>query len=1436
MIKTLTCNQGRAVNVSNVHMQPRRENSTEAQLERSKKTPHSLAPAVSPARQVNVPVVTCHPVSADNTENPGGTNVKRSSSVSGMLATVNAGGVIPVQPSKPVTSNILPTFNLSLNAGMMQDPRAAQGYVTTTAKFRPYESLTGISQERPEIIMLTNFQPLFNADAATVCPSFMGHLENCGMFNYITPAGWYFDSQFNCYGLSMFNMRDWLRALRTQWDFINTMMSTRTFTFQLALCALSVNATWLLNLVRLLESQKSQLDLRHDVYNINPTDVMTFYLDNYLSLFVTPFAQQMIEIIVEQTNLLLPKTYVCTDALAAVGYSYDSSNNVFASTKVWAQLILELKNIMKYHPLSLLDISPTPQQKDTNPTTILKPQFNYFQVSPTIVVPALKDVVFLTEDINQNDQVLVQNVNALTSAFTTLYVNANFANEEMRIVALASLLSKEYRNSYAFTWSEVRRVLIDFYKYDVAEAQNTDVFDAIFGSFGSNITDFPSSIDGSLASLAYSFDNAERPAGGVLNFETKYVEGDTGTLTPGGEYFFDRVLSEFNGGDTFDTSNVQEWDSRIKLAISNFSLMINAFNITMIPDQQPGVYSNWRVSQLGSLSTTSDLIYDFINKLIDVNSGETQHSFAVDRTSSVFTFARNNPRVKSELFMYVMYRIARYTNNAGDLVVAPNFNSGLNSAVQQPVVDILISMIISELIGTLPESMTLSQLISSGQDMGLNTNVLTVETLKHMFKSPAQNQTIQLLTNFIVEVLTLFHSSGGQFGVNPMFGNRTRYSGYLDTIVAMIAFDFAIAAIARYSNQTLIGTFRALAPGATSSLVSSNYVVFGIGQTSTNHKTSYEEVTQRALSEAYVTRLLTNAVLNTLNTLDSSLQGIINNLNSDVQSSLNFISDTLANNTEMIKLLFSEQQILLFASTVNGLLSAANTDPWGSAPTGATSYNSSNANQGNNAGLGSSELTILDESLVSPRLYQAMLGYFSTPEFTSNTGMNKRILTVGIPLGFTQRLKQKVNIREQKRASFQNKRNDIIKILVYKVDVQNPDIVYRPVSFLFEMSRFPTRYETSTWLPLLTLFPTINDIISAIPTQNYTQNPDMSTSIDISTGIEYASTEIAQSSGVPGARAAFDGPGYDFTTPDDRVQILRNHISSQMLEAYIKLMTGINVTEPSYFMIDPPQPVENDFIQTLTQHSIAHIADHVNIDSSQVGQASVKPAGGKVFSTTNGYNAPTINSTTKDRSLTSPLYSNPAGVAGSVSLGSQFRNVQSSNAAVKSVEQQQASVGDSETILNSLSGRHMPAVVNALQTISGFANTLSTMSAPEALNLRLLLPKQFDRVFNIAVDSSQFEIDVEKTMRTPMGKQALDLLIKHGDIVPCDVITGEYLTGVRESSEITITTNILERSFPQGRLPANINQFRFRNREKTEGDLIYDQYFTVITTYGEDEV
>ncbi len=1382
MIKTLKGKNGSFAAMGSVQIQPQPVDSPEDQAQHVPNDPFSSGPVPMRQAALSIPVLLHTTGSVSHVQTPS------LSELSKMLST-DPDFVFPLGSH---SNQIVPTNNLSLDAGKTYDPRLNQDQVMSSEQFHQFELTTGISQERPEVIMMTGFSPLFEKRDGGVS----GHvraLHAAGFHSQQTDAGRFVDAQFNMRSMQSHHAQSHVRGLRGRYPTVDKTVADRTRSFNEGLLRLRDDASFLLNAMRMLSDDKSRLDLRNDAFLLKDPAVIGRHISrNFDQLRSPSTVNRSVDIVELLMSLGSRKTFDFTDCMHDLGYSQASVRNEFSSTKIWMQTLYELREALKHHSLLLLDIDPMHQRRDNSPVNINKPPTKYFGIAETLPsLPSMSTIINLK--VSESSQA----ISTIQAAFLSIYQNAFFKNDESRIAALAHTISREFRYSHGLSNKQVNDSLGRFYGYVVAPAGNLGLFDSVIGTFGNNISDFSDTSGQSLVSIAQS-----RPSSGVgvLTFETKQVERDNSTLLSGGDYFFDSVLAKATAKG-FDVKNCEALASAADEQLNQLLVIVDGFNLLMIPSvpdpRRPGTSHDVNAN---FLEHPLDLTFELAGSLINPTSGLTLPPVAGDRLGAVYARALNDNKLKTMLFLYTMSKISRaYANNVAF------FNSDKVSD-NTPLTDHLVNAIVESLQQTVPETRSAVQMVTQrGLDKGLNTSSLTPASIRHSLKSGTT--LTMIVERFMSSVIDRFRNK-----TSAINDGRTRYGGYLDTVVMMMAFDLAIAMVARYSSQQLVGAHHGLTG------FSQGQVTFVVTQASTNHQASVDELVQRLNRESSLVRQLVVTIANALLVIGGMGRSTSNFFKTpQAMSKLTDLLSGLDGDIDMLRLLLTEQQAMLLASTIESLIEASSQHVSKRSLHGSRSMRH----------VAEHEIAVIDGSDVPPETQHALFSLFGSSEYASKHANNKKILTVGIPLGLLQRLRHRVNVRDQKRATFNDRRTDVIQVTVYKVDMQNVDIVFRPLRFLFEMSRFPVRHSASRWLELKD-DAHVADVVSAVPTRNFDQGTASSRRSPVQFNVEYASTTIASQQGVKNAKAAFDDSSYSFLTHEQRVQILHNHVVSQLLEVYVRMMTGIDVSEESYHIVDPPSMVDTTISSQLVQHSLARLAENVAL---QGRAGSLKePTGGVMFSSTSTHHIE--NPKKKAPGTVDNVASNPAGTAGNMGAEAQFKSNRDIGRKTTTLEQQSV-IGAADASLDAMSHKHVTAVISTLRVVSRLSTTMSPLSLPSSWRRRVMVPKQFDRVFNVIIDPHDFDIDMKKTTATPYGKQALDLLVQHGEIVPSGPEIHLKQFGFKQWASMLDSSALRGQHTLSRPGETSGGTFRFRTRDKNAGDLVADKYFVTIETLDE---
>lgn len=325
----------------------------------------------------------------------------------------------------------------------------------------------------------------------------------------------------------------------------------------------------------------------------------------------------------------------------------------------------------------------------------------------------------------------------------------------------------------------------------------------------------------------------------------------------------------------------------------------------------------------------------------------------------------------------------------------------------------------------------------------------------------------------------------------------------------------------------------------------------------------------------------------------------------------------------------------------------------------------------------------LDDSDIAPRIRQGMLDLFKREKYRDRFSSDLKILTVGIPAGFMDGLRGRVDIDDDEPDVFESTEVDVITIDVYKRDLELEDIIFKPQQFVFEMSRFISRGRFNR-----------DRFNRSVLTHPWTIQKNFSS----------ATGKLGREGDIS------DDPSYDFLDPDERVELMENHVISYLLGVYIKVMTGISTSEIDYLANrDITTSPFDEQTKTLFR----------NLVNKHISGIIGKPT------------------TLDDLAAQNPQ------IANLIDKIENFENVQSTVEQINNVV-----IEETEEA----------ASIETTQDIIDFMNMFSPnsfMAGAAARRQKALSPKIFERIFNVPVDPGEFDIDVAATTATKYGKDAL---------------------------------------------------------------------------------
>jgi len=282
-------------------------------------------------------------------------------------------------------------------------------------------------------------------------------------------------------------------------------------------------------------------------------------------------------------------------------------------------------------------------------------------------------------------------------------------------------------------------------------------------------------------------------------------------------------------------------------------------------------------------------------------------------------------------------------------------------------------------------------------------------------------------------------------------------------------------------------------------------------------------------------------IVNNLSTLFNDAKSKLLSFKTDVAE---FITTYLNSDPRKYALLFNDQQLSLLMSSFQDVYDSYNTFA-------NSSVEQSQVDQIFNS--------YISGMCYSPKVVSILKSFFKGQEYSSIKGYNKQIMTVGIPQGLLRELNNKFKTKAESLGKLsQQKSNDIFKILIYKIDLLNDEIVYSPKEFLFEVSRFPVK-----------TYSKISDV------SNMEISSDFETSLyklfstrDYSIySVKDGAELFIESKPILNIAEAFKSADYSqFLSDVEKFSILKNHIVSFVLENYLQIISGMQFNESPFIL------------------------------------------------------------------------------------------------------------------------------------------------------------------------------------------------------------------------------------------------------------------------------
>ena len=767
--------------------------------------------------------------------------------------------------------------------------------------------------------------------------------------------------------------------------------------------------------------------------------------------------------------------------------------------------------------------------------------------SRILAVAAESDIADLLSDMGPVVENLYVDLET-GQTFGNLMTYSSEITDVSEISCLANIIQRE-KNYSEIINENIDKITEDFgYTYS-SLGQNTAIFDYLIGKFSTSVTDIPTLHTGNgkaLSSLSYHTENVPDNSGDiykVLTFENTLLQ-DYPDITPGSFYFVDSTLNTPDG-QNFDTSRINTLSSKVKSSLDSLDIVSKFAKVT-----DPSV-------MLTKLNSLFDPLVSVYKKCLLIKQGS--------KFVSGIDYSGIMPANKEESQFRRSAAFAKFLNSEG------YFASGLDSNQEhnlRRVVKILIFCVL----------MNVVVLKSEGKsDISKNSaiSVLKEKILYYLKKYKidlTQSETNQInnegrYASTSGDTLIGNVNTGAAFDENsgvwkiisdtmgqlynsiPSYNlteERTSYSG-IDKIVYLYAyFDLLLKvvssiAIESYAGAQLIAGFQGGKKIEEGSFIFSRIDSSELERSYKVYNGKAHEVKISKAKDLLTVHQLDlmrnfNAVRSFLISLRTSINNLKGVMEKDFSEHILRVSSLYATDTNintqkqrdaLLNLSLSQEQVILSQYVMSEMIDRINDQD-------ASESILMSFPQFSDFPDKFADFSPLDSLDMSS--YSSLRSFFNSPSFGNKEGNNKRIFGIGVP----PRLMRSLRTTDSTLSSIESIKRNVVRIKLYRIDRFNPEIIYLPKTYLFEMNRFPTR-QISNWSPDVLMSETIN--LLEIPTKYY--NPSNQFEVH------------------PDYSQAYINYG-NFLSEGERLQIYSNHSISFLVEEYMQWFTDCKFGEAAY--------------------------------------------------------------------------------------------------------------------------------------------------------------------------------------------------------------------------------------------------------------------------------
>jgi len=845
--------------------------------------------------------------------------------------------------------------------------------------------------------------------------------------------------------------------------------------------------------------------------------------------------------------------------------------NSFTETKVFNQLISDMRNVLESFSYSLFDTVDSDRNENHEP----------FKIDKSYTLP--NNFSFKPSMLTSNGTEIK---NASNNATLTSFLSSLPPEPSDRIKVLCNFLSKELRVSKALGRPDIRNILSS--KFNQSDTNNP--FDNIIGEVGDTIFEKPLG-ENSLASFSYVRTGDKV----VLPFENTYIDStDLNTSNiyiPGSSYFGDSILNVSSNinNNTFNyepfSNYANNFNDKLTSALSVLNKMFEFDNI------------NSSLTQESIIDLFLVSFKQAIEKMVDNTHPNRDQMFVL----SLFKLASTNTKLKNHLFDFCILILLAISTPDNERKIfehikrdIPTINSLFSFKDKTTIVNLE-----SGISFLYPYVMELAEIIEDNvfeilynnpnfRNTRLNGTLDTSSvsfTGTTFFRNDSNNHILRFIYGDIKDTLIkLLNTSGlasvslvqvfseimtkldvaASEGSNSLYliednTYRTRYNFLGTSSIMLVVFEI-LCSFTKFldinyfkSTDVLNGNINT---NTTTNLAIFNHISLILSENSRNTTNSITTTNANIIipgNSSATSSLITTGTFN--GTVVSVLTGIAPNVSITVireklksedlyiKNALNILSvinTRLKDALSSVIVSFSNEHTRNFIVENNirpeELKILTNPSQL------RTSFWILNKYQ--NAVLDANTKN-LDKILISDSIKKsvknAMLLLLKESKFLKGT-KDIKLFSIGIPSGFTNQMVNRIDRNNINNSTFLSKEFDVIKVKLYKRDLRYDDIIFIPKIFYFDLSLYPMNFY---------------DIVKINEVQEITWSI-------FSRNLFLKDYENINSVKNININNIISNEKYSFLTNEQKIEMFNNHLESMFLKIYVNLTSGFKLDEDTF--------------------------------------------------------------------------------------------------------------------------------------------------------------------------------------------------------------------------------------------------------------------------------